>query len=650
MQKISKVSKDLNIGIATALECLHKHDIAIDNDPNARISEEAVMLLNAEFCNDKLMKSKADECRSILYASEISNVNAIDVPATGMPEDSQLAKDDKFKQLIIECYEVLPSLPGWYRKMDDLQKSVNEKLSVMGMKADDLKLKSTLGSMGAKIEPEYESKNTGEKFEAVRIIKSEPISVLGNDDKTEIREIVLDAIRESGLKADKEGWYHFVKLAPILRKKGITKEKYGDKKLLPLIEEALGKSMETNVQGTEAYARFRFDNDDNGENKRNHSFGSVRYKTANMACNTSHSIKSYEVRNAYRDMVKGPDVQDGWIKVTDLQNKVGWNGTVSDFVKTYGLKYNKRENKVRISNISRFEILDDVYFDPKRNPYPKNILILKGLTLEEPWGDDGKFRLLDNYLRYTYARVKELNKIALSEDGLYGCWNTGLVDKRYLPIYCFMTRRNPMERWVFQGFCIDGEDLGKTMTSKISDPPERAEYFTDGNLLFEADSNKLSVDYDHIITEHPSRLPEEWVKRALSGDATDKLENEMVSQYDERVGELISKDRDALTFLQTLLKQAIDISIMRCQWNYKTAIPYYDPNSKNIGWFLPLCIRSKNGRLEPFAALVVTKKSSGRYQGETIYRLNWAYSCARLVCRPDSDWLSPSRTDDGDDE
>ena len=63
---------------------------------------------------------------------------------------------------------------------------------------------------------------------------------------------------------------------------------------------------------------------------------------------------------------------------------------------------------------------------------------------------------------------------------------------------------------------------------------------------------------------------------------------------------------------------------------------------------MPLCTRAaqkfhgkERAVLKPFAALVVTKGESGRFQGETIYRLSWAYRCARLVCRPDSDWLTP---------
>ena len=68
---------------------------------------------------------------------------------------------------------------------------------------------------------------------------------------------------------------------------------------------------------------------------------------------------------------------------------------------------------------------------------------------------------------------------------------------------------------------------------------------------------------------------------------------------------------------------------------------------------MPLCTRVSESidgidtiRLVPFAALVVSKGISGRFQGETIYRLSWAYRCARLVCRPDSDWLTPLFTTD----
>jgi DNA-directed RNA polymerase subunit RPC12/RpoP len=41
-------------------------------------------------------------------------------------------------------------------------------------------------------------------------------------------------------------------------------------------------------------------------------------------------------------------------------------------------------------------------------------------------------------------------------------------------------------------------------------------------------------------------------------------------------------------------------------------------------------------------ALIVSRTISGGYSGETVYPLNWAYEHARLVCKPDSNWLTAS--------
>ena len=51
-------------------------------------------------------------------------------------------------------------------------------------------------------------------------------------------------------------------------------------------------------------------------------------------------------------------------------------------------------------------------------------------------------------------------------------------------------------------------------------------------------------------------------------------------------------------------------------------------------------------------ALVVQRMRSGNYQGQTILTLPQAYLDARLVCRPDSDWLRTDEivSDGADDE
>ena len=58
--KISKVAKDLNVGVGTVVEFLNRHNIVVENNPNTRIDDSAVSLLMNEFSNDKADKQKVD--------------------------------------------------------------------------------------------------------------------------------------------------------------------------------------------------------------------------------------------------------------------------------------------------------------------------------------------------------------------------------------------------------------------------------------------------------------------------------------------------------------------------------------------------------------------------------------------------------------
>lgn len=60
--KLSKVAKDLNVGINTAIEFLKKHNIEMEENPgvNTRIDSDAVELLTKEFSKDKDAKQRSD--------------------------------------------------------------------------------------------------------------------------------------------------------------------------------------------------------------------------------------------------------------------------------------------------------------------------------------------------------------------------------------------------------------------------------------------------------------------------------------------------------------------------------------------------------------------------------------------------------------
>lgn len=59
--KISKVAKDLNVALPTVVEFLRGKNIEVDDNPNARIEEDVVELLESSFKNDRDQKNKSQQ-------------------------------------------------------------------------------------------------------------------------------------------------------------------------------------------------------------------------------------------------------------------------------------------------------------------------------------------------------------------------------------------------------------------------------------------------------------------------------------------------------------------------------------------------------------------------------------------------------------
>ena len=86
--KISKIAKDLNISLSTAVEFLQKKDITVDDNPNARIDDDVVDILVKEFQTDKDIKSKSE-----LFSSERAHQREKSRPAKAEPEEIKLPSE-----------------------------------------------------------------------------------------------------------------------------------------------------------------------------------------------------------------------------------------------------------------------------------------------------------------------------------------------------------------------------------------------------------------------------------------------------------------------------------------------------------------------------------------------------------------------------
>ena len=103
----------------------------------------------------------------------------------------------------------------------------------------------------------------------------------------------------------------------------------------------------------------------------------------------------------------------------------------------------------------------------------------------------------------------------------------------------------------------------------------------------------------------------------------------------------MGKEQKAFRQAQRDITHALEETISRVCMNYRIAVPIYYPRSKSISLLLPLCLSNPSSYAD--VALVVERMKSGRYQGQTILTLDMAYCDARLICRPESEWLKPSR-------
>lgn len=137
----------------------------------------------------------------------------------------------------------------------------------------------------------------------------------------------------------------------------------------------------------------------------------------------------------------------------------------------------------------------------------------------------------------------------------------------------------------------------------ITKRAERANYFEQPELLLFDWHYPIDVYYKHILEDerNKSRLPKEFLS------SNNKI---------------------------NIINGALDTMKKKISANYKLAIPQYYEGK--IQLLLPLCLMSDD---KPDVAIAVTKKDNC-YQGHTCLTLDMAYNNARLIAKPEINWLS----------
>lgn len=225
---------------------------------------------------------------------------------------------------------------------------------------------------------------------------------------------------------------------------------------------------------------------------------------------------------------------------------------------------------------------------------------------------------LKNYLNYTFRRLVDLETetpgefFVQSSDGNWICFNTGLqnmygadliaIFERYRPIPGAQPRVVP--DWVFKGCYAPSEPRYRDRFG--SNVPSLAWYSTDSRDFVFDPAYHLERDvFDHLFERAKERAG-----MPAAGD-------EVVRNY---------------------LRGALENLMPKIRRNYKVAIPVWYVEEKRMQMLLPFYPASGT---DVSCFLVERDDATRRYCLKTIFDLDQAYYSARLITRPDKDWLNP---------
>lgn len=233
------------------------------------------------------------------------------------------------------------------------------------------------------------------------------------------------------------------------------------------------------------------------------------------------------------------------------------------------------------------------------------IIDLKKLAVQEDWDyktkPTGRHPILVNYLFHTFDKLKSENKIEYSND--YVVFNTGLVTENQEEIFAFCQKNKKPGAQVPYYFLGWQKGSDKSLL-KFTKLPEVAHYFQNpADLIYDL-KIELRTNVDHIIQDNLNRFPAS-----------------LLQMGNHQLG--------------ALLQGTIEDAKRRIKRNYKTAIPQYYKGKLQL--LLPLCLVTK---AKADLALVVDKEN-GIYRASTCLTLDMAINNARLIAKPDDEWLKP---------
>lgn len=249
--------------------------------------------------------------------------------------------------------------------------------------------------------------------------------------------------------------------------------------------------------------------------------------------------------------------------------------------------------------------------------------------------------ILERYIAHTFIRTYDQQKIVIADQ--VACFNTGLLTPGQEEIFGVFSvsdtydRSQPIsqnnKKWWLKSWARSGDRV----LTDFMEFPALTEYWNDPKDLIFDPKLQVQLNLDHIIRDNLNRFPEELGgKVAIDGKPTD-LSVDAVDDDENIVSG--SEEIKIPVGARNALEGAVKQSIRLAQRSYRLAVPQFYRGK--IQLLLPLYMRDSP---QPDLALTL-ERHGGWYRAATILYTDWAYSHARLLARPNSEWLGGFRAD-----
>lgn len=243
-----------------------------------------------------------------------------------------------------------------------------------------------------------------------------------------------------------------------------------------------------------------------------------------------------------------------------------------------------------------------------KETFDKKLFYLTTIADDEKWyyhtNDSDSFSVIFYYIIHTFDRVIKQNKIFVNEDETYSVFNTGLMNKQgdeilgvFVKSHNFDANDPTSNYWHFKTFY---EENDRRFINLSLEKPNIATYFEDYNELYFDPNIEIHLNFDHFYDDNYERLPDEL--------------------------KTLDKDTARIVF-----EGFLNYTVKKIKRNNRIPVPQF--YRENIMFLIPVKVFGTK------TVVIAVERIGDRYIANTVLTMEMAYNCARLINRPESNWL-----------